>query len=78
MRDIYFQTCASNEDSNQPAHPRSVISHTIVQLIFRFLWAHWAHCGILENGVLLTYTLAVLQTSLLLMTILNKTEAPIF
>ena len=25
--------------------------------IFHFLWDHWAHCGIFENGVLLMYTL---------------------
>ena len=30
---------------------------TIVQIIFRFLWDHWAHCGIFENGVLLMCTL---------------------
>ena len=30
---------------------------TIVQIIFHFLWDHWAHCGIFENGVLLLYTL---------------------
>ena len=36
-------------------------------------------CGICENGVLLMYTLegvAVLQTSLLLMKSLSKTEVP--
>ena len=30
---------------------------TIVQIIFHFLWDHWTHCGIFENGVLLIYTL---------------------
>ena len=30
---------------------------TIEQIIFHFLWDHWAHCGIFENGVLLMYTL---------------------
>ena len=30
---------------------------TIVQIIFHFLWDHWADCGIFENGVLLLYTL---------------------
>ena len=30
---------------------------TIVQIIFHFLWNHWAHCGIFENGVLVMYTL---------------------
>ena len=29
----------------------------LVQIIFHFLWDHWAHCGIFENGVLLMYTL---------------------
>ena len=24
---------------------------------FHFLWDHWAHCGIFENGVLLMFTL---------------------
>ena len=28
-----------------------------MQIIFRFLWDHWAHCGAFENGVLLMYTL---------------------
>ena len=37
------------------------------------------YCEIFENGVLLMYTLeGVLQTSLLLMKSLNKTETPIF
>ena len=27
------------------------------QIIFHFLWDHWAHCGIFENGILLMYTL---------------------
>ena len=27
------------------------------RFIFHFLWDHWAHCGIFENGVLLMYTL---------------------
>ena len=26
---------------------------TIGQIIFHFLWDHWAHSGIFENGVLL-------------------------
>ena len=30
---------------------------TIVQIIFHFLWDHWAHYGTFENGVLLMYTL---------------------
>ena len=25
-----------------------------MQIIFHFLWDRWAHCGIFENGVLLT------------------------
>ena len=33
------------------------LGFTIVQIIFHFLWDHWAHCGIFENGVLLMYTL---------------------
>ena len=28
-----------------------------VQIIFHFLWDHWAHCGIFENGLQLMYTL---------------------
>ena len=27
------------------------------RLYFQFLWDHWAHCGILENGIQLMYTL---------------------
>ena len=30
---------------------------TTVQIIFHFLWDHWAHCGIFENEVLLMYAL---------------------
>ena len=46
---------------------------TIVQIIFNFLWDHWAHCGIFENGVLLMYTLEGLSSvALLLMKSLNK------
>ena len=29
----------------------------LVQIIFHFLWDHWAHCGIFENGVLHMHTL---------------------
>ena len=29
----------------------------IVQIMFHFLWDHWAHYGICESGVLLMYTL---------------------
>ena len=28
----------------------SVAHFTIVQIMFHFLWDHWAHCGIFENG----------------------------
>ena len=54
---------------------------TIVQIIFHFLWDHWAHCGFFENGVLLIYTLEDISSvanSLLLITSLNKIETPIF
>ena len=34
-----------------------ISNFTIVQIIFHFLWDHWAHYGIFENGVLLMYTL---------------------
>ena len=30
---------------------------TIEQIIFHFLWDHWAHCGMFEKGVLLMHTL---------------------
>ena len=30
---------------------------TIVQIIFHFIWNHWAYCDIFEKGVLLVYTL---------------------
>ena len=49
--------------------------------VFIPIVVHWSHCGIFENGVLLMYTLeelAVLQTLLLLVKRLNKTETPIF
>ena len=29
----------------------------ILQLVFHFLWDHWAHCGIFENGIMFMYTL---------------------
>ena len=50
---------------------------TIIQVIFHFLWDHWAHFGIFENEVLLMYAL-VLQTLLLLMKSFSKAETPIF
>ena len=28
-----------------------------MQIIFHFLWDHWAHCGVFENGVLFMYML---------------------
>ena len=33
------------------------VGFCIVQIIFHFLWDHWAHCVVFENGVLLMYTL---------------------
>ena len=30
---------------------------TIMQIIFHFLWDHWAYYGIFEDGVLLMYSL---------------------
>ena len=33
------------------------VNIAIGQIIFHFLWDHWVHCGIFENGVLLMYTL---------------------
>ena len=54
---------------------------TIKQIIFHFLWDHWAHCDIIENGVLLMYTLSGVSSAAnfkLLMKSLNKTEIPIF
>ena len=35
----------------------SIVDFTIVQIIFHFLWDHWAHCGISEIRVLLMYKL---------------------
>ena len=32
------------------------LNFTIMQIIFHFLWDHWAYCGVFEN-VLLMYTL---------------------
>ena len=29
----------------------------VVQILFRFLWDHWAHYGTLENKALLMFTL---------------------
>ena len=40
-----------------PVTRLGVSSLTIVQIIFHFLWDHWVHCGIFDNGVLLMYTL---------------------
>ena len=64
----------------------------MAQIIFHFLWDHWAHCRIFENGVLLMYMLEGLSGvanfkpglfshlffSLLLTKSLNKTETHIF
>ena len=35
---------------------------TIVQIIFHFLWDHWAQYGTFEDGVLLMYTLEGLSS----------------
>ena len=35
----------------------SIVDFTIVQIIFHFLWDHWANCGISESRVLLMYKL---------------------
>ena len=36
----------------------ALICELRLQIIFHFLWDHWAYCGIFENGVqLLMYTL---------------------
>ena len=54
--------------------------HSMVQVLFRFLWDQWAYCGVFENGVLFVNTLegvALLQTKLLLMKSLYKTETAI-
>ena len=60
----YFQTCMIISPKgalvNMTPFSRPVVDfvhHHSVQIIFHFLWAHWAHCRILENGVLLMYTL---------------------
>ena len=33
------------------------IMNSTVQILFHFLWDHWAYCGIFENGVRLMYIL---------------------
>ena len=33
-----------------------------MQIIFHFLWDHWAHCGIFKNRVLLMYMLEGLSS----------------
>ena len=43
-------------------HHCSLQGWTIVQTIFHFLWDHWAHCDIFENGVLLMYTLEAVSS----------------
>ena len=40
-----------------PSFRASKYCFTIVQIIFCFLWDHWAHFSIFENGVLLMYML---------------------
>ena len=36
---------------------KRVVVFTIVQIIFHFLWDHWAHYGTFKDGVLIMYTL---------------------
>ena len=46
-----------------------------------FLWDHWAHCAIFENGFLLMYTLegvSSVTNSLMLTKSLSKIETPSF
>ena len=40
-----------------PISDQTLVRYHIFYHIFHFLWDHWAHCGILEIGVLLMYTL---------------------
>ena len=35
----------------------SLLFYPRVSFIFYFLWDHWVHCGIFENGALLMYML---------------------
>ena len=48
-----------------------------MQIICRFLWDHWAHCGIFENGVLLMYTIEGVSSVANFITA-YETETPIF
>ena len=54
---------------------------TIVQIIFHFLWDHWAHCGIFENEILFMYTLESVSSVANFITAYeksHKTETSIF
>ena len=49
--------CWSEHSDSSFVYGFMSLDYGLVQSIFCFLWDHWAHCSIFENGVLLMYTL---------------------
>ena len=50
----------------------------IVRIIFHFLWDHWAHCGIFENGDLHMYTLGGVSSVANIITAYEESMKPRF
>ena len=51
--------------------------HRVLQtpaLVFHFLWDHFAHRGIFENGVLLMYTLESVSSVANFITVYEKSQ----
>ena len=53
---------------------RLPVHHYSADCIFHFLWDHWAHCGIFENGVLLMYTLEGVSSVADLITVYEESQ----
>ena len=57
----FLLNCLQSSDSTLLIRPAllllEVVCNFVVLIIFHFLWDHWAHCCIFENGVLLMYML---------------------
>ena len=56
---LYDKQCSARSTAKAgiSGFSRTRVNYIIVQIIFYFFWDHWAHWGVLENGVLIMYTL---------------------
>ena len=57
FRIFMLKFCVKDLTAHITFEPHNKSGYTEVQIILHFHWAHWALCGIFENGILLLYTL---------------------